>query len=79
MRPHRPDPDSATPETTSPSIPQPRTPEDTPPSRRKTRSSGRNLVVRGVRRDPPDVHKLAQVVASLAEDMVEDDAHERHD
>jgi hypothetical protein len=32
--------------------------------------TGRNLVVRGVRRDPPNVRKLARVVASLAADMV---------
>jgi hypothetical protein len=32
--------------------------------------AGRNLVVRGVRRDPPDIHKLARVVASLAADML---------
>ena len=31
--------------------------------------TGRNLVVRGVRRDPPDMHKLARVIASLAADM----------
>jgi len=34
--------------------------------------TGRNLVVRGVRRDPPDVHKLARVIASLAADMATD-------
>jgi hypothetical protein len=28
------------------------------------------LVVRGVRRDPPDIRKLARVVASLAADML---------
>jgi hypothetical protein len=32
--------------------------------------AGRNLVVRGVRRDPPDIRKLARVVASLAADML---------
>ena len=32
--------------------------------------TGRNLVVRGVRRDPPDMRKLARVVASLAADML---------
>lgn len=32
--------------------------------------TGHNLVVRGVRRDPPDMHKLARVVASLAADML---------
>jgi hypothetical protein len=31
--------------------------------------AGRNLVVRGVRRDPPNMHKLARVVASLAASM----------
>jgi len=41
------------------------------PSRQPRQSAragraGRNLVVRGVRRDPPDIHKLARVVASLA-------------
>ncbi|WP_285746317.1 hypothetical protein [Lentzea sp. NBRC 105346] len=30
----------------------------------------RNVVVRGVRRDPPDIRKLARVVASLAADML---------
>jgi hypothetical protein len=33
--------------------------------------AGRNLVVRGVRRDPPDIRKLARVVASLAAAMAE--------
>ncbi|GAB3474375.1 hypothetical protein GCM10027521_02730 [Amycolatopsis cihanbeyliensis] len=33
--------------------------------------TGRNLVVRGVRRDPPDIRKLARVVASLAAAMSE--------
>ena len=32
--------------------------------------AGRNLVVRGVRRDPPDIRKLARVVASLAAEML---------
>jgi hypothetical protein len=32
--------------------------------------TGRNLVVRGVRRDPPDIRKLARVVANLAADML---------
>lgn len=32
--------------------------------------TGHNLVVRGVRRDPPDMRKLARVVASLAADML---------
>jgi hypothetical protein len=32
--------------------------------------AARNVVVRGVRRDPPDIRKLARVVASVAADMV---------
>lgn len=32
--------------------------------------AGRNLVVRGVRRDPPNMRKLARVVASLAASML---------
>jgi hypothetical protein len=35
------------------------------------------LVVRGVRRDPPDIRKLARVVASLAAAMLEDKAGEQ--
>lgn len=45
--------------------------------RGNARRTGQNLVVRGVRRDPPDVHKLAKVVASLAADMVETDMDEQ--
>lgn len=41
--------------------------------RGNARRTGQNLVVRGVRRDPPDVHKLAQVLARLAADMVEEE------
>ncbi|GAA3432358.1 hypothetical protein GCM10018954_019610 [Kutzneria kofuensis] len=37
----------------------------------------RNVVVRGVRRDPPDMHKLARVVASLAADLVQAEAGEQ--
>lgn len=37
----------------------------------------RNVVVRGVRRDPPDMHKLARVVASLAADLVQAKASEQ--
>lgn len=48
---------------------------DNAPSRRPRQRggagrAGRNLVVRGVRRDPPDIRKLARVVASLAADML---------
>lgn len=39
--------------------------------------TGRNVVVRGVRRDPPDIRKLARVVASLAADMVAAESGER--
>lgn len=39
--------------------------------------TGRNLVVRGVRRDPPDMRKLARVIASLAADMVAADSGEQ--
>jgi len=35
--------------------------------------AGRNLVVRGVRRDPPNMRKLARVVASLAATMLADE------
>jgi len=53
-----------------------------PSSRQSRRRSGagrtgRNLVVRGVRRDPPDMHKLARVIASLAADMAAADAREQ--
>lgn len=37
----------------------------------------RHVVVRGVRRDPPDIHKLARVVASLAADIVAAESGER--
>lgn len=62
---------------TVPTEPQPR--GNASASARKTRRrgnarrTGQNLVVRGVRRDPPDIHKLAQVVASLAAEMLEDE------
>lgn len=39
--------------------------------------TGHNLVVRGVRRDPPDMRKLARVIASLAADMVAADSREQ--
>ncbi|MEV6444700.1 hypothetical protein [Amycolatopsis sp. NPDC051716] len=39
--------------------------------------TGRNLVVRGVRRDPPDMHKLARVIASLAADMAAANSREQ--
>jgi hypothetical protein len=39
--------------------------------------AGRNLVVRGVRRDPPDMRKLARVVASLAADLAQAEASEQ--
>ena len=45
---------------------------------RNARRTGQNLVVRGVRRDPPDIHKLAQVVASLAADMLENETGDEH-
>src|SRR5690606_33027544 len=62
---------------TVPTEPQPRGNANAPA--RKTRRQGNarrtgpNPVVRGVRRDPPDSHKLAQVVASLAAEMLEDE------
>lgn len=37
----------------------------------------RNVVVRGVRRDPPDMHKLARVVACLAADLLQAEASEQ--
>ena len=37
----------------------------------------RNVVVRGVRRDPPDMRKLARVVASLAADLAQAEASEQ--
>ena len=49
-----------------------------PPRRRSGAGrTGRNLVVRGVRRDPPDMRKLARVIASLAADMAAADAREQ--
>lgn len=52
------------------------------PSRQPRRRVGasravRNVVVRGVRRDPPDMHKLARVVASLAADLAQAEASEQ--
>lgn len=45
--------------------------------RRNTRRTGRHVIVRGARHDPPDVHKIAQVVADLAASMAphETDQH----
>jgi hypothetical protein len=39
--------------------------------------AGRNVVVRGVRRDPPTIRNLARVVASLAADLVENETGEQ--
>lgn len=52
------------------------------PSRQPRRRVGasravRNVVVRGVRRDPPDMRKLARVVASLAADLAQAEASEQ--
>lgn len=62
---------------TVPPEPQPRVNVSTSTKKKhkrgNARRTGQNLVVRGVRRDPPDVHKLAQVLASLAADMVEEE------
>lgn len=55
-----------------------RTPIKKTRRRGNARRTGQNLVVRGVRRDPPDIHKLAQVVASLAADMLEDETGDEH-
>ncbi|GGM81041.1 hypothetical protein GCM10012275_59610 [Longimycelium tulufanense] len=60
--------------------PQPRNTNTAPKrtrQRRNSRRTGHNLVVRGVRRDPPDRHKLARVVASLAADLLKDETSER--
>jgi hypothetical protein len=43
--------------------------------RKPPRSGGKRLVVRGVRHDPPDLHKLAKVIASLGETLA-DENHE---
>jgi hypothetical protein len=45
-------------------------PSKPPRSRVGAGGAGRNLVVRGVRRDPPNMRKLARVVASLAASML---------
>lgn len=45
-------------------------PSKQPRSRVGVGGAGRNLVVRGVRRDPPNMRKLARVVASLAASML---------
>lgn len=62
---------------TVPTEPQPRGNANAPARKTRrqgnARRTGQNLVVRGVRRDPPDIHKLAQVVASLAAEMLEDE------
>jgi len=55
----------------------PTTPSRQPRLRSSAGRTGRNLVVRGVRRDPPDIRKLARVVASLAADMLEADSGEQ--
>lgn len=39
-----------------------------------THRHGQSLVLRSVRHDPPDTHKLAQVLASLASAMAEETA-----
>lgn len=47
-------------------------PNTKPRRRGNAHRTGRNLVVRGIRRDPPETRKLAHVIASLATEMVED-------
>jgi len=56
---------------------QQKRPESGHRSRGGAGKAGRNLVVRGVRRDPPDIRKLARVVASLAADMLDNEAGEQ--
>lgn len=67
---------------TVPTEPQPLGNVDTPAKKTRKRGNarrtGHNLVVRGVRRDPPDIHKLAQVIASLAAEMLEDETGDEH-
>jgi hypothetical protein len=50
-----------------------------PPRKRNKRNpphpDSRRLVVRGIRHDPPDLHKLAKVIVSLAETLA-DENHE---
>jgi hypothetical protein len=48
-------------------------PSEQPRPRVGAGGAGRNLVVRGVRRDPPNMRKLARVVASLAATMLADE------
>ena len=38
----------------------------------------RRLVVRGIRRDPPDMHKLGRALLSLAQAEAERQAQEQH-
>lgn len=47
-------------------------PNTKPKRRGNAHRTGRNLVVRGIRRDPPETRKLAHVIASLATEMLED-------
>jgi hypothetical protein len=35
--------------------------------RKQSQSDTRRVVIRGIRHDPPDLHKLAKVIVSLAE------------
>jgi hypothetical protein len=49
-------------------------PSEQPRPRVGAGGAGRNLVVRGVRRDPPNVRKLARVVASLAATMLAEES-----
>lgn len=44
-----------------------------PTARSHSNRTGQNLVLRGVRRDPPDLHKLAEVLASLTTEMLEEE------
>lgn len=45
--------------------------------RQYRRQHPRHITVRGVRRDTPDLHKLARVLISLAEAQAEQEAQEQ--
>lgn len=51
-------------------------------SKRKRRGGGgrpeRRIVVRGVRRDPPDLHKLSRALIALAQAQAEKEAERQH-
>ncbi|GAA5102889.1 hypothetical protein [Haloechinothrix salitolerans] len=58
-------------------LPQQHTSDRTTRRRRRSAPGATNVIVRGERHDPPDAHKLARVMASLAADTGQDETDEQ--